>query len=42
MAQKVSARRTGIPPTTVSAVERHKIKSWDHYVERLTAAMSDQ
>jgi DNA-binding XRE family transcriptional regulator len=33
------ARRTGIPPTTVSAVERGVIKSWDRYVERLTAAI---
>jgi transcriptional regulator with XRE-family HTH domain len=33
------ARRTGIPPTTVSAVERGVIKSWDRYVERLMAAI---
>jgi transcriptional regulator with XRE-family HTH domain len=36
------ARRTGIPATTVSAVERGVIKSWDRYVERLTAAISGQ
>lgn len=32
------ARRTGIPPTTISAVERGRIKSWDRYIERLAAA----
>ncbi len=34
------ARRTGLSASMVSAVERGKIKSWDRYVERLTAVIS--
>jgi transcriptional regulator with XRE-family HTH domain len=34
------SRRTGISPEMISRVERGLIKSWDRYVERLTAAIS--
>lgn len=36
------SRRTGIPPSTISAVERGRILSWPRYAERLTAAISGQ
>jgi hypothetical protein len=33
------SRRTGISASMISMVERGKVKSWDRYVERLTAAI---
>jgi DNA-binding XRE family transcriptional regulator len=33
------ARRTGMSASMISVVERGRIKSWDRYVERLTAAI---
>jgi hypothetical protein len=36
------SRRTGISASMISLVERGKIKSWDRYVERLTAAIRQQ
>jgi ribosome-binding protein aMBF1 (putative translation factor) len=32
--------RTGISYSMISAVERGRIKSWDRYIERLTAAIA--
>jgi len=34
------ARRTGLSASTFSQLVRGKIKSWDLYVERLTAVIS--
>jgi hypothetical protein len=33
------SRRSGIPPSTISAVERGRNRCWPRYVEQFTAAM---